>query len=323
MRRRAGLQIVTTLAVLGWLQLAAAHAQLREQPVRIMFPLAAGSASDTLARLMAERLAAVIGKPVIVENRTGAAGRLAVQAVKSAAPDGMTLFLGPMALMSVYPHFYTQLGYDPVADFEPVTQFATIEFAVGVANRVPAKTLREYVAWVKANAGEGSFSTPGTGTLAYLLGLKLAADNGIVLRHAAYRGSAPAIQDMVAGQLPMVLASTPEFIAQHKAGMIRVLATSTPQPFIPGLPLFEDEGFDSRATGSFPVWAPARTPAAILDQYNKILVEAVHLPELEAKLLAIGYQPTGTTRARLAELQKADSDLWGPIVKASGFSPEQ
>lgn len=304
-------------------QAPSAHAQSRDQTIRIMFPLAAGGASDTLARIMAERMATVLARPVIVENRPGAAGRLAVQAVKSAPPDGSTLFLGQMAIMSVYPYFYKQLGYDPVADFEPVTQLATIEFAVGVANRVPARTLREYVAWVKANPAEGTFSTPGVGTLAYMLGLKLGADNGVQLRHAAYRGTAPAIQDMVAGQLPMVLASTAEFIAQHQAGNIRVLATSMPQPFIPGLPLFVDEGFDSRATGSFAVWAPARTPAATLDQYNKILAEAVHLPDIKPRLLAIGYQPTGTTRARLAELQKADGELWAPIVKASGFTPEQ
>lgn len=305
------------------LQTDAARAQSRDPTIRIMFPLAAGGASDTLARIMAERMSAVLARPVIVENRAGAAGRLAVQAVKTAPPDGTALFLGQMAIMSVYPYFYKQLGYDPVADFEPVTQLATVEFAVAVANRVPARTLREYIAWVKASPHEASFSTPGVGTLAYLLGLKLGADNGVQLRHVAYRGTAPAIQDMVAGQLPMVLASTAEFIAQHQAGNIRVVATSTPQPFIPGLPLFADEGFDSRATGSFAVWAPAHTPPDILERYNAILAEAVHLPEIKPRLLAIGFQPTGTSRSRLAELQKADGELWAPIVKASGFTPEQ
>ena len=272
---------------------------------------------------MAEHLRAAVHKPVIVENRTGAAGRLGVQAVKAAPPNGTVLLLTPIAPISVYPHFYQQLEYDPFTDLEPLSQLATFEFALAVARRVPAGTLRELVAWLKANPNEQSFATPGAGTLPYFFALQFGKASGLALVHASYRGSAAAVQDLVSGQIPFVVTSTSDLIEQHRAGLVRVLATSEKQPFIPDIPTFQEAGFDIRGNSWYGMYAPARTPAAILDQYSQALAAGVNAPETRQRLIAMGFQPTGTTRARLAEIQKADSEFWRPLIIASGFKPQQ
>jgi tripartite-type tricarboxylate transporter receptor subunit TctC len=300
-----------------------ASAQLGEQPVKIVFPFAAGGIGDALTRMMGEKLSTAIGKPVIVENRAGGAGRPGVQAVKSAAADGRTILMTPIAPMSVYPHYYKKLGYDTVADFEPLSQIATFEFAVAIAGRVPAKTLKELVAWVKANPKEGNFGSPAVGTLPFLLGLKFAKIAGVDIRHVSYRGSAAALQDLVSGQLPMEFTSTGDFVAQHKAGKIRVLATSEKQMFLPDVPTFREAGYDLTGNGWYAMYAPAKTSPAILEQYSKALAAAVKDPTVAKRIVSWGMQPTGTTRAELAGIQKKDLELWGPIVKDSGFVPKQ
>jgi tripartite-type tricarboxylate transporter receptor subunit TctC len=162
--------LVTVAAVLAAVPTAA---QAPEQTIRIVFPFAAGGSGDTLARLIAEHLRSALKQPVIVENRTGAQGRLGVQAVKAAAPDGNTALLTPVAPMSVYQHVYKALAYDPVADFAPVSQVATFDFAVAVGPQVPATTLKELAAWVKANPAQGAYGTPAAGTLPHLQGGRL------------------------------------------------------------------------------------------------------------------------------------------------------
>jgi tripartite-type tricarboxylate transporter receptor subunit TctC len=302
---------------------AGAAARAQEQPIRIVFPFAAGGVGDVLGRIMAEHLRAAVHKPVIVENRTGAAGRLGVQVVKAAPPNGTMLLLTPIAPISVYPHFYPQLEYNPFTDLEPLSQLATFEFALAVAKRVPADSLRQLVAWLKANPSEQSFATPGTGTLPYFFALQFGKAAGLALAHASYRGSAAAVQDLVAGQIPLVVTSTSDLIEQHKAGLVRVLATSEKQPFIPDIPTFKEAGFDIKGNGWYAMYAPAKTPAAILEQYSQTLAAGVSAPDTRQRLIAMGLQPTGTTRARLAEIQKADSEFWRPLIIASGFKPQQ
>ncbi len=300
-----------------------ARAQMAEQPIRIIFPFAAGGVGDVLGRIMAEHLRAAVNRPVIVENRTGAAGRLGVQAVKSAPPNGTVLLLTPIAPISIYPHFYPQLEYDPFTDFEPLSQLATFEFSLAVAKRVPARSLRELVAWLSANPNEQNFATPGAGTLPYFFAMQFGKNSGLALAHASYRGSAAAVQDLVAGQIPFVITSTSDLTEQHKAGLIRVLATSEKQPFIADIPTFQEAGFDMRGNGWYAMYAPAHTTNAILDQYSQALAAGVNAPDTRQRLISMGFQPTGTSRARLAEIQKADSEFWRPLIIASGLKPQQ
>jgi tripartite-type tricarboxylate transporter receptor subunit TctC len=302
-----------------------ALAQLGEQPVRIVFPFAAGGSGDGLARLLAEHMRASLNQPVIVENRTGAAGRLGVQAVKAADPDGRTVLLTPVAPMSVYQHVYKSLQYDAVGDFAPLSQVATFDFSLAVGPQVPAKSLKELVDWVKANPNQGSYGTPAAGTLPHFFAVSFGKAAGLDLRHVGYRGSAAALTDLVAGQIPIVVTTTADVLEQHKAGRIRVLATSDKQrsPFLRDIPTFKEAGFAIEGTGWYGLYAPAKTPPATVERLSKAIVAAVNVPVVKERLLAFGLVPTGTTAAELAKIQKADSDLWAPAVKASGFTPEQ
>jgi tripartite-type tricarboxylate transporter receptor subunit TctC len=305
------------------LQAGIAVAQVASQPIRIVFPFAPGGVGDTIARLMGEHLREGTGKPVIVENRTGAAGRLGVQTVKSAAPDGMTLLLTPIAPISIYPIFYKNLGYDPFKDLEPITQVVSFEFGLASAKKIPAASLKELVDWLKINKNEQSYGTPGAGTLPYFFALQFNKAAGLDLRHVSYKGSAAAVQDLVSGHLPLVFTTASDFTSHHKAGSVRVLATSQKQTFMPGVPTFKDAGFNIQGNGWYAMYAPAKTDAALLDNYAKLLADGARSSSTSAKLLAAGLTPTGTTRTELARIQKADFDLWSPIIKESGFTPDQ
>jgi len=255
----------------------------------------------------------------------GAQGRIGVQAVKAAAPDGKTLLLIPVAPMSVYQHVYKSLAYDPIGDFQPVAQVATFDFGLAVGPQVPAKTLKELVDWVKANPAQGSYGTPAAGTLPHFFAVSFARTAGLDLRHVGYRGSAGALTDLVAGQVPIVVTTTSDLLEQHKAQRIRVLATSDTQrsPFLPDVPTFREAGYDIQGRGWYGVFVPAKTPADAVERLNKAIVAAVQTPAVKERLLAFGLLPTGTSAAELGRIQKADSELWAPAVKASGFTPEQ
>jgi tripartite-type tricarboxylate transporter receptor subunit TctC len=317
--------LAAMLAVAAALSVAPAHAQVGEQPLRIVFPFAAGGSGDALARLIGEHLRMALNQPVIVENRVGAQGRIGVQAVKAAPPDGRTILLTPVAPMSVYSHVYKSLAYDPIGDFEPVAQVATFDFGLAVGPQVPAKTLRELVDWVKANPTQGSYGTPAAGTLPHFFAVSFARAAGLDLRHVGYRGSAAALTDLVGGQIPILVTTTSDLLEQHKAARIRILATSdrTRSPFLPDLPTFKEAGYDIQGTGWYGIYAPAKTPPDIVARLNAAIVAAVKTREVGERLLAFGLQPTGTSAAELARIQKADSELWAPAVKASGFTPEQ
>jgi tripartite-type tricarboxylate transporter receptor subunit TctC len=307
------------------LHAAPARGQIGGEPVRIVFPFAAGGSGDALARLIAEHLRIALDQPVIVENRAGAQGRIGVQAVKAAAPDGKTLLLTPVAPMSVYHHVYKALAYDPVSDFQPVSQVATFDFGLAVGPQVPARSLKQLVDWVKANPSQGSYGTPAAGTLPHFFAVSFARAAGLDLRHVGYRGSAAALTDLVGGQIPILVTTTSDLLEQHKAQRIRVLATSDGQrsPVLPELPTFREAGYDIQGTGWYGVFVPAATPAEVVARLNTAIVAAVRTPAVKERLLALGLQPTGTSAAELGRIQKADSELWAPAVKASGFTPEQ
>ncbi len=293
--------------------------------VRIVFPFAAGGSGDILARLLAEHLRVSLGVPVIVENQTGAQGRIGVRAVKAAAPDGKTLLLTPVAPMSIYQHVYKSLGYDPIADFQPLSQVAAFDFAIAVGPQVPAKSLAELVAWAKANPDKGSYGIPAAGSLPHFFGVLFARTAGLDLRHVGYRGSAGALTDLIAGQLPIVVTTTSDLLEQHRVGRIRVLATSdrARSPFLPDIPTFKEAGYDILGTGWYGVFAPAGLAPDRVEKLSAALAAGVRLPQIRERLLAVGLLPTGTTAAELGRIQKADSELWAPAVKASGFTPAQ
>ena len=326
MIRRCTLAVAAAIAlVIAAAALSPGQAQVSGDTARIIFPFAAGGAGDALARLLAEHMRTALNQPVIVENRTGAQGRLGVIAVKGAEPDGRTILLTPVAPMSVYQHVYKALLYDPIADFEPISQVATFDFAIAVGPQVPAKTLKELVGWVKANPTQGNYGTPAAGTLPHFFAVSFAKIAGLDLRHVGYRGSAPALTDLVGGQIAIVVTTTSDLLEQHKAGRIKVLATSDAarSPFLPDVPTFKEAGYDIVGSGWYGVFAPAKTPADVVARLNAAIVAAVQQPQVKERLLGFGLVPTGTSAAELGRIQKADSELWAHPVRESGFTPEQ
>jgi tripartite-type tricarboxylate transporter receptor subunit TctC len=313
------------LAVAGTFAFSPAAPRAQEQPVRIVFPFAAGGSGDALARLMADKLRSGLNRTVIVENRTGAAGRIGVQAVKTAAPDGNTLLLTPIAPMAVFQHVYKPLGYDPVADFQPISQLGTFDFGVATGPSLTVATLKELVDWAKMHPAQANYGSPAAGALPHFLGVMFARAAGIDLRHVTYRGSAAALAALVAGQIPILFTTVADMAELHKAGRIRVLATSDNQrsPLLPEVPTLREAGYDLWATGWYGMFAPAKTPADVVERLNRVIVAAVKSPEIHERLTAFGLRPTGTSAGELAAIQKADSELWEPAVKASGFTPEQ
>ncbi|MBL0405274.1 Bug family tripartite tricarboxylate transporter substrate binding protein [Microvirga aerilata] len=295
------------------------------EAVRLVMPFAAGSATDALSRVIADELETGLGRAVVVENRTGAAGRVGVQAVKSATPDGATLLFTPIAPMAVYQHVYPVLGYDPVQDFEPVSQVATFDFAVAVGADIPADTLSSLVEWLKAHPERANYGTPGAGTLPHFFAVLFGRETGLDLRHVPYRGTSAAINDLLAGQLPMVFTNTGELLELHKAGRIRILATSSTSrsPFLPGVPTFQEAGYAIAGAGWHGVFAPRGTPADVLDRFNQLITAALQKEQVKERIIAMGFEPTGTSRSRLAEILNRDAAMWAPAVKAARFTPDQ
>jgi tripartite-type tricarboxylate transporter receptor subunit TctC len=312
------------LATLGLILSASASAQVSDSPIRIVLTAPAGSAGDTMARIMAQTMRTHLNRTVIVENKAGGAGRLAMHAVKDAPPDGTMLLITPIAPMSVIPHFFDNVGYDPERDFAPISQLATFDMAVAVGAKVPAKTLKDLVEWLKANPDQAAYGTPQAGSLPHFLAMHFSRQTGVALRHVAYRGNTQAVTDLIGGHLAVFFTSTQDLVEAHKSGRIRVLATSGGQRsrVMDGVPTFAESGYGVRADGWYGIYAPAKTPADVLARLNTAVVEAVRAPEFQSRALALGLVPTGTSASELARIQKSDSDLWAPVIKASGFRPE-
>ena len=323
MHRRQLLQLALT-AIVG-LPPIPASAQVAEQPIRIVYPFAAGGAGDALARIIADKMRAALGRSVVVENRTGGAGRIGVTVVKNAAPDGNTLLITPIAPMAVYQHVYKSLDYHPVNDFAAVSQLATFDFGLAVGPQIPADSLRRFVAWVKADAVRAAFGTPATGDLTHFLGVLFGRATGLDLRHVAYRGSPPAVADLVAGHIPTVITPISDLVEMHKAKRVRILATSGKErsQFTPDVPTFREGGYDIEGTSWYGAFATAKTPAATVERFSAIMAAAVRAPEVNERLRVFGLRPTGTSAAELAAIQKSNSERWASAVKASGFTPDE
>jgi tripartite-type tricarboxylate transporter receptor subunit TctC len=299
------------------------QAQFLQQPVRIVFPFAAGGVGDTLSRLMAEQLRAGLNRTVIVENKTGGAGQVGVIEVTRAEPNGDTLLLTPIAPVVVYQNVYKNLKYDPFKDLKPVSLLADFEFAIGVSPNVPARSLPELVAWLKANPKQATYGSPGAGSLPHFFGVLFGRVAGIEMVHVAYRGSSAALTDLMGGHVPVVVTTTSDLLAAHQAGKIHILATSDSQrsPLLKDVPTFKEHGYPIEGTSWYAVFAPSRTPDEIVDRYNRILTDALRTPEVKERLLQMGLYANGSTPAELAKLQREHADHWALAVKASGFSP--
>lgn len=323
------MQTIRTCSRRGVLALAAAllamPALAQDGTIKILVGYPPGATSDTLARIVAEHMAKSLKQPVVVENKVGAGGRIANEQVKAAAPDGTTLLMTPVATMSIFPHSYAgQLRYDPFKDFAPVTHLSNFQVGLGVQASVPAKTLAEYVAWVKADtAKNGFYASAAAGSIPHFFGVMFAREAGITLTHVPYKGTAAAMQALAAGEVSAVSTVVSDIRPLVAAGKARLLAVAGEQrdPGFPDVPTFRQQGFDLVAQPWYGLFAPAGTPPPAIDRLNKAAVAAVQDPAVHKRLVEMGLEPTGQGPAQLAAVMKADFERWGPPIKESGFKP--
>jgi tripartite-type tricarboxylate transporter receptor subunit TctC len=327
--RRQFIQASTATAVLGSMGLPAFAQALPLEQVKIINGFPVGGSADATSRRVGEKLgaSAYTKNAAVVENKTGAAGRIAIDAVKAAAPDGTTLLLTPYSMMAIYPHIYKQLSYDPFTDLVPVCMASSLVHGLAVGSMVPAtvKTVKDYLAWAKANPKDASYGSPAAGSTPHFLGALLGLNNGVDLKHIPYRGSTPGVVDLIGGQLASMFTPHGDFLANHKAGKLRILATSGKQrsPFAPDIPTFIESGFPDLVVEEwFGFYVPAKTPANIIAAANAAINVALKEKSVIDSLAIQGMQPVGGTAAQMAADQKAQFDAWGPIVKKIGFTAE-
>ena len=325
LRGRVAWQGLRALLLLG-LALPGPHVQAQEPPkgvIRILVPLAVGSTSDVVARLIADNLSHLWGASVIVDNRAGGSGRVAGSALKAAAADGTTLLLAPIAVTVLNPLLYAPLNYDPVKDFAPVAQVARYTMALAVGPAVPATTLAEFVAWARLHPTLANFGSAGVGGLGHLFGEQIARTGGVELAHVPYTGGPRMTSDMIGGQLAAAIEATSNLIGPHRAGSIRIIAISGSErsPALPGVQTFAEQGFPALdSKGWLAVHAPARTPKPVVDQISRAIIDAVRTREVSERLIGLGLEPTGTTPEALATIMANDTARLAPMVKASGLS---
>jgi tripartite-type tricarboxylate transporter receptor subunit TctC len=312
----AGLML---LAVSAAAALATDAASYPARTIRIVVGFSAGGAPDALARIVGERLGQAWGQSVVVENRVGAQGNIAMAAVAKAAPDGYTLALMPVGNAAVNPWLFADLPYDPVKDFEPITEIATVENVLVIGAGQPAASLRELIALGRASATPLTYATPGAGSLAHLAAELFARGAGIGLRHVPYRGVSPALTDVLRGEVTMTFAQLSTAKPLIDAGQLRALGIASRErsvvlPDVPtvaeaaGLPGFE-------AVSWYALMAPAGTPEAIVRKVQREVARIVHLPGVRAAMEAQGAKPVGNSPQELAKVIADDTARWGAIVR--------
>ncbi len=311
--------MATALAAPAWV-----GAQAR--PLRILVGFPAGGGTDAIARVLADRLKDELGVPVIVENKPGAGGQLAAQALKAAAPDGATLFLSHDHTISVLPLVSKTPGFDPARDFTPVAGFATFVNALAVSPGTPAKTLGEYTAWVRgAGHGKGVVGVPAPASTPEFMVKVLGERAGLDLVAAPYRGSAPMIADMLGNQIAAGTGSVPDFIDHHKAGRLRILAVggTRRQATLPEVPTLAESGiagFEDLPYYGF--FAPAGTPKAVLDSFAVALGKVIALPEVRERLTAMGLAVEFMAASQLGAREQTYARSWAEIIRKTGFTPQ-
>jgi tripartite-type tricarboxylate transporter receptor subunit TctC len=326
MRRLVPSPLVRLLCAVAFLSLAfdAALAQ-SAKTVRILVGFPAGGGTDAIARVLADKLKDELGSTVVVENRPGAGGQIAAQALKSAAPDGSTFFISHDHTISILPLVTKNPGYDPAKDFMPVAGFATFVNAFAVSGGTPAKNFNDYVAWVKQQGGKSAVGIPAPASVPQFLVQVIGEKYTLDLTPVPYRGSAPMMADMLGNQIAAGVGSVPDFIENHKAGKLRVVAVlgGARQSALPDVPTFAElglTGFEDVPYYAF--FAPAGTPPATIEQFSAALAKVIALPEVRERLTAWGLTVQFMPQQQLAARERAYTQTWSRIIQRSGFQPQ-
>jgi len=325
--RRNLLRASGAAALLSALGARGVSAQTLEM-VKLITGFPPGGTSDTLCRRVAEGLkGGSFTKAAVVENKAGAGGQIAVQSMKGAPTDGSMLLQTPASMLMIYPHVYKKLAYDAFADVTAVSLACTFEFGLAAGPAVPdaVKTVPDFLAWCKANPDKANFGSPGAGSVPHFIGVLLGQAAGVEFKHVAYRGSAPAVQDLVAGQIQVVSSPIGEFLQQANAGKIRILGASGAQRsrFAPNVPTYAEQGLKDLVFSEwFGFFAPGGTPKPVVDRANQALRAALAQKDVIDGLAVMGLEAKSSTPEELAQRLKTDFDRWGVIVKKIGFTAD-
>lgn len=313
----------TTAAALGALTMPAGRAQTSNFG-RVVSGFPPGSSGDSVARLAANQLTQN-ALNYVVDNRTGAGGRLAAEYVKRAAADGHTLLATPDAIMVLYPHVYRNLPYAPLADFRPITTLCTVPIALAVGPMVPAevRNMSDFARWCKAHPGQAAFGTSGAGSTLHFTGVMFARAAQIELTHVPYRGANLAAQDVAGGQIAACIGVLTDLMPLASGGKLRLLGTSEAKRsrFTPGVPSFREQGLQEIESSTwFGLFAPAATPDAVAEALHARVVAALAQPAAAEMLAVIGMAPKSMPMAAFAALLKSDTERWGTVVRQVGYT---
>jgi tripartite-type tricarboxylate transporter receptor subunit TctC len=325
MHRRSVFRLIANAALASLVvhALPAAANDFPTKPVRIVVPYAAGGSTDALARMLGERLAQRLGQPVVVDNRPGGAEQIAITGVTKAPPDGYTLLLSTLTGLAVNPGLYgSKLPYDPQKDLVPVLLAASVASAVVVHPSVPVKTMAELGAYLKANPGKVSYASAGNGTPSHLGMEFYKRQNGVDPVHVPYKGGAPALQEMMGGQVQVMMALVPEAMPIVKGGRLRVLAVTSPKrlPAHPDVPtVAESGGKDFDMTFWYAFMAPAGTPAPVVDKLNQTLNTILQGADVRAKLAEMSLDVAGGAPQKVTELIRSDAAKWKKVIDEAGI----
>lgn len=307
-----------------WLLLAAATVASAQPAGRVVVPYPPGGSIDTMARVIAGKLAEATGRSFVVENRAGAAGAIGAASVKGGPTDGSLVLIAPDSNISVYPATVTKPAYAPLQDFVAIAHTGDYRIALTVHPSVPARDLKSFVAWTKSQPDAVGYGTAGAGTNLHFYGALFAQVSGANMKHVPYRGSGPAVIDLIAGHIPAVMLPFGSQLANFKAGRLRMLAQTGENraASAPDVPSFKELGYPMLAfPGWYGIFAPAATPAELVNRYNDVIVKAIRTPEVRERMRAVELEPREMSAAEFQAFVRADTERWAPIIKASGFTP--
>jgi tripartite-type tricarboxylate transporter receptor subunit TctC len=299
----------------------AASAQYPDKPIRYVVPYPPGGPLDTVARLLGQKVSERLGQPVIVDNKPGAGGNIGADFVAKSAQDGYTILMGAVATHAINPALYAKMPYDPVKDFTPITLIGVTPNVLVVNPTVPAKDVKEFIAYAKANPGKLNFGSGSTGSAGHLAGELFSGMAGVQMTHIPYKGAAPAMQDLIGGQIHLMFDNMASSLPQVKAGKIRALAVTTPKraSAAPELPTIAESGLPGFDISTwFGLFAPANVPKDVVAKLHAEFVRALALPDVREKLASLGIEPVGNRPEEFAAYIKSEAVKYGDVIKKSG-----
>jgi tripartite-type tricarboxylate transporter receptor subunit TctC len=293
-----------------------------DRPLRVIVGFPAGVSIDVVSRIISDKLKDELKRPVIIDNKPGAGGRLAADLLKASAPDGNTVMVTPVVVPVLAPLVFSKLSYNPETDFAPVVRLVDFSFGLAVSPATPAKNLKEYAAWLKANPDKGNFGSPAAGSLPHFFGTMIGSSLNVDMVHVPFNGGA-ALQSAVLGNhVPAGIDVVLEWQQNAKAGKVKMLATSgnTRSKIMPDVPTFKEQGYpDIVGQGWFAMYAPAKTPADQIEAINRAVNKVLALADVRERFLGLGLEVGGGTAADLQQTMQDDTKRWSPVVRKSGF----